>query len=63
MASTYIGKHFFRPMLPSELNSDCCSLKEGKVSPAVSIYFYISDEGLIDFDNIEFCMTFIMNYY
>jgi exoribonuclease R len=41
-------------MLPKELNSEIGSLVEGQPRLALSIFIRINDEGLLDYDSIEF---------
>lgn len=59
--SMYMGKYFFRPMLPHDLYSDLCSLIQGKKRPVVSVYFNINKDGMIDFDSVEYELSVITN--
>lgn len=59
VASVYIGKYFFRPMLPFKLSTDVCSLALNKPRLAISLFFDIDEEGLIDMDSISYRKSII----
>jgi len=48
------GKNFMKPMLPREIAADLCSLKPDQERRAITVWFYINDEGLIILDHKNF---------
>ena len=61
--SKYVMKDFFMPMLPRLLNNNICSLLPNQPRFAISLYFVISEEGIIDMSSINYKYNLIKNSY
>ena len=48
-------------MLPRALNSNICSLLPNQPRFAISLYFVISEDGLIDLSSVNYEQTLIRN--
>ena len=61
--SYYIGKHFFKAMLPRDIYANIGSLKQEEKRAVISLYFNINGEGLIDYDTISYRHSVIKNQH
>lgn len=52
--SNYKQKCFFKPMLPREIGKSMCSLLPNQDRFAISVFFDINSEGVIDFGSVRF---------
>jgi exoribonuclease R len=46
-------------MIPPKISADILSLKENEERLAVSVFFYMNEDGFIDYDNIEYVTSII----
>jgi ribonuclease R len=61
--SYFIGKHFFKAMLPREIYANVGSLKQEEKRFVLSLYFVINKEGLIDYDSISYRHSIVKNQH